>query len=73
MKTAIAIDLELVRAYMVEFIAERELQGDLMQALTLSSFLVWLQNKSKGETNEQTQTTSTDSSNRQVRRFTNWT
>lgn len=54
MKTAIAIDLKLLRAYMVEFIAEREQAGDLTQALTLSSFLVWLMNKEKTNVEEDT-------------------
>lgn len=54
MKTAIAIDLKLLRAYMVEFIAEREQAGDLTQALTLSSFLVWLINKEKTNVEEDT-------------------
>lgn len=46
-KTAIAIDLELLRAYMIEFIAEREQAGDLTRALTLSELLIWLQAKEK--------------------------
>ena len=42
---SILINLELLRALMVEFIAERESAGDLTRALTLSEFLLWLQTK----------------------------
>lgn len=42
---AAVMDLTLLRALMIEYIAERESAGDLTRALTLSEFLLWLQQK----------------------------
>ena len=76
MKQAITIDLAQLRALLTEFVDERGGdEADLLRRLTLSDFLAWLTSKSKGDTDEQTTTTSTDSSNEQVRRdsrFTDW-
>jgi len=46
-RAAFVVDLQRLRILMHEYLAEQGGEDDLMQQLTLSSFITWLQRKEK--------------------------